>query len=663
MISDHEGGTTTDDDLLKGDADFANTGSPSPPPLPPRTLSTSSMTPNELNKKSEDSQAKNLMQQVEEDAAEIEASISIKKEKPHVLPRKSSQLTKSVSLGLEAPTVDRSLKPHVTKPLKSPRKKRNHMHSSLRQMYNLGTQVGKTNGLSSLQGVTVSEYPFGNADGDSDSNSSDFEEFIPPRIRKKYVSESHVPMSESLVPQHSPLDRRGSSPFPSSPSSRPNSKEVVAIKKSSPILTRRPTWFTRKMTSPAIMETAEKPDHGATLPNPERVERREGQDQQSKASRKKKARSRSLDARANMSVSSSGNAYSLLDLHTVTMDSDENTGGTVDSSGYARPFEHINSWRKLIGMDDGSAFSGSLPHLADNVSNAINNNNEDDSDTYLDPKEIAERLDKNMPEKVRKRLDTVLSNTALGNTYLQLVSVNPPQFAEMDIHSPNVIAATPVEAHDSKLSKREPSFKEKWANRSLDFIERPDSCLSGYTSDASSTWAADRSDQETEEGELDEKDFNPYDEIKTTNSNTLATNLPFDDAQYGNTGHVDLGAGEDVYSVIDDDLLINRRSETDSLQRPRKKKDSTDTIPPLPKPRVKKSPLTKQDSGIYAKLDEMTDSIPMEVIKDESSDCRRPPTPPPRRHRNISTVTKGSDCDEKGNSYKHLDVPGVSEIQ
>ena len=656
MISDHEAGTTTDEDALKGAMDLVNNHSPSPPPLPPRTMSTSSMNPEDLKT------AEELLSEehgTNGGAAKSNLFVNLKKPKPQILPRKASQLKKTLSSTLDtAPAVDRSLKPNTPKLLKSPRRKRHHMNSTLRQMYSLDAP-GKANVFSSLQSTTISEYVLDDGDGDSDSNSSDFEDFIPPQ-RRHFVSECQEPMSvhTSIGPRfHAPLDRRGSSPFPSTISSRPNSKEITAIRKSSPILTRRPTWYTRKMTSPALLETSESPTAHDNLPNPETVEKR-GQDQQSKSLRKKKARSRSLDSRTNLSVSGSGNAYSLFDLHAVAVDSDENTGGTVDSSGYARPFEHINSWRKLIGMDDGSAFSGSLPHLADNVSTSINNNDED-SDTYLDPKEIAQKLDKNMPEKVRKRLDTVFSNT-----YLQLISVQPPRFAEVDstttVTSPKVIAATPVEPSDPQLPSREASFKDKWNNRSLDFIERPDSCLSGYTSEGSSIWTADRSDQETEEGELDDGTVNPYDEIKAANVSAAMTASPFDDTKYGSCAPVEVG-GEELYSVIDE-VLVDRKGTNVSMRV--KRKISSSSIPPLPKPRVKKehTPLSKQDSGIYAKLEETINDVPLEVVKDECSDCPRPPTPPPRpqKQRNISTVSKVPDGEEGQNSYKHLDIPGVS---
>ena len=547
MISDQEiGGATSDDDLLKGEVELGTIDhSPSPPPLPPRTKSTSSIKVEDLNKAEEmlkrvQEQQERLREEEEEegdsvvDVASSSKPLESPKSKPRVVPRKS-KLTKSSSSSLEAaPAVNRSLKPNIPKPLKSPRKKQRHVNNTLRQMYGgqdrgssaSGTPTSaskNTPGFFTFQG----KYPpAGSFMEDSDSNSSDFEEFVPPQ-RRKFTSESQVPIfpPTGSLPIHIPLDRRGSSPFPSS---RPQSKEYQPIKKSSPILTRRPTWFTRKTTSPALLESIESPIDEKTTPTTSgKVQIRSGgKDRQSKVMRKKKGRSRSLDTRSHNSVSTSGNTYSLLDLHAVGMDSDENTGGTVDSSGYARPFEHINSWRKLIGMDDGSAFSGSLPHLADNVSSAINNtNNDDDSDTctYLDPREIAQKLDKNMPQKVRKRLDTVLSNT-----YLQLISVQPPQFAELPpIQPPSVIAATPVEPSNSKqLSGGEASFKEKWENRSLDFIERPDSCLSGYTSDAlsnASSGDADRSEPETEEGELDEKTMNPYDEIRTGSNNSYST--------------------------------------------------------------------------------------------------------------------------------------------
>lgn len=556
IISDQDAGATTDEDLLKGEAELVGSvdHSPSPPPLPPRTKSTSSIKVEDLNMAEEMLKKSELQERLEEEEEEdsaVDVAVSkpseSPKSKPRAAPRKLTRLVKSSSSSLEAaPMVDRSLKPSIPKPLKSPRKKRHHhsMNNTLRQMYSGhqdrsssatsgGTPTSKNAlpGFFTFQSRHVSQFPLDSFREDSDSNSSDdFEEFVPPR-RRKFISESQAPIfpPTSSLPIHMPLDRRGSSPFPSS---RPQSKEYQPIKKSSPILTRRPTWFTRKTTtSPALLESIESPIDDKTTPTSGKVQIRSGKDLQSKASRKKKGRSRSLDTRSHNSVSTSSNTYSLLDLHAVAMDSDENTGGTVDSAGYARPFEHINSWRKLIGMDDGSAFSGSLPHLADrdNVSSAINNNNDEDSDTctYLDPREIAQKLDRNMPQKVRKRLDTVLSNT-----YLQLISVQPPQFAELPlIQPPSVTAATPVEPSSSKqLSANdrggEASFKEKWENRSLDFVERPDSCLSGYTSDAlsdASSGDADRSDPDTEDGELDKRTVNPYDEIRTGSNNSYST--------------------------------------------------------------------------------------------------------------------------------------------
>ena len=681
IISDQDAGVTTDEDLLKEEVELSsNNHSPSPPPLPPRTKSTSSFKAEDLNKAEE--MLNRTPQKLEEDSV---VKVSTKtpdgpKAKPRGVPRKlPARLTKSSSSSLKpVPTIDRSLKPNIPKPLKSPRKKRQHTNNTLCQMYSQEGHTSTTTpskiapGFFTFQGKSISEFPLATFGGDSDSNSSDFEEFVPPQ-RRKFTSESQVPefSSTASLPFHTPLDRRGSSPFPSS---RPQSKEYQPIKKSSPILTKRPIWFTRKMTSPALLESIESPVHENATPTLDNVRRRGGQDAQSKALRKKKGRSRSLDTRTNTTLSTSGNTYSLLDLHAVALDSDDNTGGTMDSSGYARPFEHINSWRKLIGMDDGSAFSGSLPHLADNVSSAINNDEDSDTCTYLDPREIAQKLDKNMPQKVRKRLDTVLNNT-----YLQLVSVRPPQFAELPpLQPPNVIAATPVEPSKQLLPeglKEEASFKEKWENRSLDFIERPDSCLSGYTSDAlsdvSSIWNADRSDPDTEDGDLDEKIVNPYDEIKpggTSNSYSTAAEAfttirgAFDNAIYCSGDPTELvEGGEEVYSVIDE-VLLNRQ-RTDGSQDGAGTRNRITKTPPLPKPRVKKT-LSKQDSGLYARLDEARASlnvdIPMEVVKDTCSDCRRPPTPPPRRHKNISTVTKGSDYDETLGSKKRLNIPGVS---
>ena len=142
------------------------------------------------------------------------------------------------------------------------------------------------------------------------------------------------------------------------------------------------------------------------------------------------------------------------------------------------------------------------------------------------------------------------------------------------------------------------------------------------------------------------------------------------------------GEGEGVYSVIDELLLNNRggmeiSSPSSSLTLGARDKkissvanttDDTSMTPPLPKPRVKKTPVySKQDSGLYARLDETgvqgssNLDIPLEVIRDTCSDCRRPPTPPPRRHRNTSTVTKGSEYDDGMGNGKRLNIPGVRE--
>jgi hypothetical protein len=148
----------------------------------------------------------------------------------------------------------------------------------------------------------------------------------------------------------------------------------------------------------------------------------------------------------------------------------------------------------------------------------------------------------------------------------------------------------------------------------------------------------------------------------------------------GEGGEREGGEGEGVYSVIDE-LLMNNREGTDvsspssslrgAVGGAREKKisntDDTTMTPPLPKPRVKKTPAySKQDSGLYARLDDTcvqggSSNLDLEVIRDTCSDCRRPPTPPPRRHRNISTVTKGSDYDDGTGNGKRLNIPGVRE--
>ena len=284
-------------------------------------------------------------------------------------------------------------------------------------------------------GATEAEQPKENGIGiysmatapDYNSDSSDFEHFIPPsntKARRRIISEP--PQRLTHLGQHS--IRRCSSPLP----------KCDSLESSSAVLTRKPSWLTNK-----------------EKVGPSR-------------------RSKSLDARYSMIRRS---------IPSSAMDSDDNTGG---SGAYARPFEHIHSWRIMLGLDS-SVLTGSLPQIDKAVEES------DLNATYLDPSEIVaavtqtgSKLGRKVSRRVMKRVSTVLTSTSNGY-YLPLVSTlkravdrDSGELPKTD--PPLASRAGPPDTPYIRMNEAV-AGAEKWG---FSFPERPESGMSGYASDASS---------------------------------------------------------------------------------------------------------------------------------------------------------------------------------
>ena len=288
------------------------------------------------------------------------------------------------------------------------------------------------------------------ADTDSD-DSDDFMQFTPPKGRLRYKSEPFI--KNQLIQFR--RERRASSPFPQS------NTGVNAIKKSSPILTKRPPWFlkpTKKYLSEVSFNTVQ------TQQTAEQEERRVFN-----------LKSRSLDSIKKFSIMPKQVANC-----TTSCDSDDKTGGTLDSIEYSKPYEHL-LWKKL-GLEDCSALSGSLPCL-----DKVTGNNLDDSDgyTYVDPKELEDYCERRLGSKeFTNRIRTRLNSTS-STTYLTLSNIQQTAKKPQSEGTANSVAEEPSTLSlDKKVGTVGIllNVAERWRRQNT-AIEG--SC-SGYSTDASS---------------------------------------------------------------------------------------------------------------------------------------------------------------------------------
>ncbi len=200
----------------------------------------------------------------------------------------------------------------------------------------------------------------------SDSDSSDFEHFVPPIYpRKRYSSEPYC-----AAVRQPPFACLRQTSFPQYATSS-------SLQNSSPVLTRKPSWLEKKQ-------------------------------QRSK------------------SVGSVGHLVASANMYDDDSD-DDHMKNSLESLGYATPFEHLRAWRRT--HDTSNILTGSLPQIDKVVDDS------DDSDlngSYLDHSEIAMALSqagsktgRSMSRRLRRRMSAVLSSTS-ENHYLSLISPDIP---------------------------------------------------------------------------------------------------------------------------------------------------------------------------------------------------------------------------------------------
>ena len=410
-------------------------------------------------------------------------------------------------------------------------------------------------------GVNIYSLP-----ADSDSNSSDnFEHFTPPaRSQKRYHSEPQF----RCLPRRE--DRRVSSPFPyrcSGPG---------YIRKTSPVLTRKPSWLVAK----------------------HRKEKAPG----------KKGRSKSVNELLSFKVTQS-----------IHVDSDDNSS-LLDSGVYARPFEHLQSWRKVLALD-GSILTGSLPR----IDKAVELEESDVSgDMYLDPSEIVaavsrteSKLGRRVSRRLRKRVDTVLH----PGIYLSLVGVAPQQRQR---------AKTPEEIPDTRSPQKQAVTPYIRMETAISEMERETGRAFVFPGHHSS-----HSDCTTDGSSADDHTHNTYDKIPLANG--------FDNMAYDSQTPLPPDT-EDPYAMIDELMTPkNRRSESQPVIQgmpasERKARSNTD-------------PAMKLEDG-YCSLEDNLDGVCISL-----GPAMRPPTPPPRTSRKVSG--EPFTTSKKLPESMTLQVPGV----
>lgn len=342
------------------------------------------------------------------------------------------------------------------------------------------------------------------ADSDTDS-SDDFVPYIPPKMSRYSVS--YVDQKPIFPPQSG---RRISTPLPKPPHK--------GLKKSSPILTKKPCWY-MKPDKPSIQRKYQ------SMP----ASQLQDIEKQSTPNRRLKCRSRSLGDEEYYAVPPKDST--LLQELAGLRDSQANDNSDVNTSReymYSKPFEHL-LWGRLrlgqglglgrkLGLDSSSVLSGSLPCL--DAVKAEGDKEEEDSEgcTYLDPTELEEFCEelgnRRLSNRVQKRLSTVLSHT-----YLSLTSFQPPQDdpaagkpSQDELCNPITEAITAEQPNASLQARELPMLPE----RTFSPLDRwkqtfADSC-SGYSSDASS--GGDLGSNLDSTRLFQRRASNPYAEIK-----------------------------------------------------------------------------------------------------------------------------------------------------
>ena len=458
MLSEQAMCASTDEELLDNESKYASVENPSqkPPPIPPRVKSVPSI----------------RLKSAEGDASYGYAKVSKRSSTPtHPSTRRTPPLPPkepkvrtilessedfSTSFSTNASgSVRNSREYSILKPPLSPRSNR------------ISTGASSTRRISTPSPELRPYYPYsgnyytiGQVEFDTDSSDEDFEPFVPPK-RSRYASEPFVSQQELLPFQK---ERRVSSPYPD---------KNKPLKKSSPILTKRPGWYKNR--------GSKKQHSEASLTLESQASSKEDMEKSSKP----KQRSHSVDNGEGIAISPNQDSSEAVtgDMtsqgkHAQPYDSEDTTGGTLD---YSKPFEHI-LWRKL-GLPNGNAFSSSLPDL-DRICVTGVDNDEDDDDpdgcTYLDPNELEEYCaslgNKELSDRIRTRFSKVLSCT-----YLSLTNVQ----GTIGGSEPNL--KSPAQASKAVASCKEPPPRNNSPFLTMERFKKSDTLsYSGYSTDASS---------------------------------------------------------------------------------------------------------------------------------------------------------------------------------
>ena len=589
---------STDEELLDGEEWSSATHKP--PPVPPRTKSVTSI--GSIEESDNPGHPDNVLPHPPKSGNAVD---SVVLSSPPVVPPKrhawahtvsesaiSNSFSPPVSSHPAASVPLRAPKPPVSPRTKSPKPNTGASSSSIS---GLSSSAPSTHGIRSTSELhkSKSEYniklpqystKFFEGDSDDSDSSDDFEHFEPPK-RSRYSSE---PFVHQQILHCQMRERRLSSPAPQKP-----------LNKSSPILTKRPGWYPkpdkqalqRKYNSEISFQSL---SGAATLHG--QVQHRQDT---SSSSRRAKARSRSLDDKTRSSVSrkSSVGNLSINPIHgtiaalkhSQSCDSDDCTGGTIDSTGYSKPFEHI-LWRKL-GLEDGSALSGSMPHLTQ-LCNELDagvggtgcdggaseaeeggEGEEGEECTYLDPTELEEYCkklggNKELTARVRTRMSTVLCKTYL--TLQNVASITGKDASTTKTPSENrsfVVSSgflsPPLPSGCPKPPPRRENTFHATTNslerlRTMDLAEH-----SGYSTDASSGWGEMEYDPDSgllgRLHEFGKSLDNPYDEIKNNDnleSDTASTTAREEGEEEGEGE--DGEEEEQIYEEIDDYSNINQ---------------------------------------------------------------------------------------------------------
>lgn len=226
-----------------------------------------------------------------------------------------------------------------------------------------------------------------------------------PSLSQAYSDYVSVSQEEHVVPSMDPF----------------SPKEDKRIKKSSPIMTKRPIWFKRD----SVSSTRTTPEM-KLAPNEKTVKRR----------------SRSLDANLQRKVSSHMDQFR--DRPVALSDSEDTTGG---SDSYPKPFHHIRMRKRFLTSRRSTRSQDNLEKMFATSANWHYYDNDSDTEDvyYINPDEVASRF--------TPKQSTVDAAEVTDRTYLML---SEPEVEKINRHSPqrkigiSVHSPSPIPIPNSK---------------------------------------------------------------------------------------------------------------------------------------------------------------------------------------------------------------------